>query len=82
MRKIDRVKRRLITEGFAGALTGKKPDRAYSRKIDDDFEAKSLNCIAVSLPRVIPGDLYAYWPTGLSNSGISMLSPMKAFVGS
>jgi hypothetical protein len=42
MRKIDRVKRRFITEGFAEALTRKKPGRAYSRKIDDGFEAKVI----------------------------------------
>ncbi|MDK2973743.1 MAG: hypothetical protein PWP08_114 [Methanofollis sp.] len=46
MRKIDRVKRRFVFEGFDEALTGKKPDRVYDKKIDGDFEAKliALNC--------------------------------------
>lgn len=42
MRKIDRVKKRFIGGGLAGALIGKKPDRAYNKKFDGDFEAKLI----------------------------------------
>jgi hypothetical protein len=46
MRKIDRVKRRFVFDGFDEALIGKKPDRVYDKKIDGDFEAKliALSC--------------------------------------
>ncbi len=45
-RKINRVKKRFVMEGFDAALTRKKPDRAYDRKIDGDLEAKliALSC--------------------------------------
>lgn len=45
-RTIDRVKRRFVMEGFDAALTRKKPDRIYDRKIDGDLEAKlvALSC--------------------------------------
>ena len=32
MRKIDRVKKRFVLEGFNESLTGKKPDRIYDKK--------------------------------------------------
>lgn len=46
MRKIDRVKKRFVEEGFDAALSRKKPDRKYDKKIDGDFEAKliALSC--------------------------------------
>ena len=46
MRKIDRVKKRFVEEGFDAALSRKKPDRTYDKKIDGDFEAKliALSC--------------------------------------
>jgi hypothetical protein len=46
MRKIDRVKKRFVLEGFNESLTGKKPDRIYDKKIDGDFEARliALSC--------------------------------------
>ena len=46
MRKVDRVKRRFVMDGFEAALTKKKPDRTYDKKIDGDFEAKliALSC--------------------------------------
>ncbi len=45
-RKINRVKKRFVMEGFDAALTRKKPDRVYDRKIDGDLEAKliALSC--------------------------------------
>lgn len=46
MRKIDRVKKRFIEEGFETALTGRKQERVYERKADGDFEAHlvALSC--------------------------------------
>ena len=46
MRKIDRVKRRFIEEGFETALAGRKQERVYERKADGDFEAHlvALSC--------------------------------------
>jgi hypothetical protein len=48
MRKIDRVKKRFIEEGFETALTGRKQERVYERKADGDFEAHviALSCTA------------------------------------
>lgn len=42
MRKIDRVKRRFVEEGFEVALHGRKGERVYRKKADDDFEAHLL----------------------------------------
>lgn len=46
MRKIDRVKKRLIEEGFEVALNGRKSQRNYERKADGDVEAHliALSC--------------------------------------
>ncbi len=46
MRKIDRVKRRFVEEGFETALVGRKQERVYERKADGDFEAHlvALSC--------------------------------------
>lgn len=45
-RKIDRVKRRFVMEGFDATLARKKPNRVYDKKIDGDLEAKliALSC--------------------------------------
>ena len=46
MRKIDRVKKRFVEEGFDVALNRKKSSRVYAKKTDGDFEAHliSLSC--------------------------------------
>lgn len=46
MRKIDRVKKRFVEEGFEVALDGHKGERIYERKADGDFEAHlvALSC--------------------------------------
>jgi len=46
MRKIDRVKKRFVTQGLDVALNGKKTQRVYERKADGDFEAHlvALSC--------------------------------------
>ena len=46
MRKIDRVKRRFVEEGFEVALNGRKGERVYKRKADGDSEAHlvALSC--------------------------------------
>ena len=56
MRKIDRVKKRFIEEGFDTALTGHKQERTYEKKADGDFEAHliALSCSA-------PPEGFARW---------------------
>jgi hypothetical protein len=46
MRKIDRVKKRFVEEGFEFALDKRKADRVYQKKADGDFEAHliALSC--------------------------------------
>lgn len=46
MKKIDRVKKRFVEEGFEVALTGRKGSRVYAKKADGDFEAHlvALSC--------------------------------------
>jgi hypothetical protein len=46
MRKIDRVKKRFVEEGFEFALDKRKADRVYRKKADGDFEAQlvALSC--------------------------------------
>jgi len=46
MRKIDRVKKRFVEEGFEITLNGRKSNRAYEKKADGDFEAHlvALSC--------------------------------------
>jgi len=41
-RKINRVKKRFVEEGFEVALGGKKADRDYKTKVDGDLEAKII----------------------------------------
>jgi len=56
MRKIDRVKKRFVTQGLDVALDGKKSDRVYEKKADGDFEA---HLIALSCSS--PPEGYARW---------------------
>ena len=46
MKKIDRVKKRFVEEGFDIALNGHRGERFYARKADGDFEAHlvALSC--------------------------------------
>lgn len=46
MKKIDRVKKRFVEEGFDIALDKRKADRMYTKKADGDFEAHliALSC--------------------------------------
>lgn len=46
MRKIDRVKKRFVLEGFDVALHGTTGNRTYDKKVDGDFEAHlvALSC--------------------------------------
>jgi hypothetical protein len=56
MRKIDRVKKRFVEEGMETALTGRKQERVYEKKVDGDFEAHvvALSCSA-------PPEGFARW---------------------
>lgn len=56
MRKIDRLKKRFVEEGFDAALGRKKGTRIYARKIDGDFEA---HLIALSCSK--PPDGFVRW---------------------
>ena len=56
MRKIDRVKKRFVMEGFEVSLNGRKGSRVYAKKADGDFEA---HLIAVSCSE--PPEGFARW---------------------
>lgn len=56
MRKIDRVKRRYVEDGFGIALTGHKGERVYEKKADGDFEAH-----IVALSCTDPPEGYVRW---------------------
>ena len=55
-RKIDRVKKRFVEDGFDVALDGRKGSRTYAKKTDGDFEAHP---VAPSCGK--PPDGYARW---------------------
>ena len=46
LRKIDRVKKRFVEDGYDIALNGEKGSRVYAKKADGDFEAHlvALSC--------------------------------------
>ena len=56
MRKIDRLKKRFVEEGFDAALDRKKGTRIYAKKTDGDFEA---HLIALSCSE--PPDGFVRW---------------------
>ncbi len=56
MKKIDRVKKRFVEEGFDISLNGRKGERDYVRKADGDFEA---HLIALSCSE--PPEGFARW---------------------
>ena len=56
MKKIDRVKKRFVEEGFDVALSGRKGSRIYTKKADGDFEA---HLVALSCSE--PPDGFARW---------------------
>jgi len=56
MKKVDRVKKRFVEDGFDIALNGQKGSRVYTRKIDGDFEAH-----LVALSCSDPPEGYARW---------------------
>lgn len=56
MRKIDRVKKRFVEEGYDAALDRKKGTRIYAKKTDGDFEA---HLIALSCSE--PPDGFVRW---------------------
>ena len=51
MKKIDRLKKRFVEEGFDAALGRKNGTRIYAKKIDGDFEA---HLIALSCSPTLP----------------------------
>jgi hypothetical protein len=56
LRKIDRVKKRFVEDGFEVALNGRKGERVYAKKADGDFEA---HLVALSCSR--PPEGFARW---------------------
>jgi len=46
MKKIDRVKKRFVEDGFEIALSGHPKSREYEKKVDGDLEAKlvAMSC--------------------------------------
>lgn len=55
-RKINRIKKKFVEEGFKVALYGKKPERVYQKKVDGDLEAR---IIATSCSE--PPDGFSRW---------------------
>lgn len=55
-RKIDRLKKRFVEEGFDAALDKRKARRVYARKTDGDFEA---HLVALSCSK--PPEGHARW---------------------
>jgi len=55
-RKVSRVKKRFVEEGFEVALGGRKADRVYKKKVDGDLEAR---IIATSCSE--PPDGFSRW---------------------
>ncbi len=62
MKKIDRIKKRFVTEGLDIALNGHKGIRVYEKKADGDFEA---HLVAVSCSKP---------PKGFSRWSLRMLA--------
>lgn len=56
MKKIDRVKKRFVEEGFDFALDKRKGDRVYAKKADGEFEA---HLVALSCSN--PPDGFSRW---------------------
>jgi hypothetical protein len=56
MRKIDRVKKRFVEEGFDTALDKRRTERVYEKKADGEFEA---HLIALSCSE--PPEGFARW---------------------
>ena len=56
MRKIDRAKERVVTEGLEAALSGRKRGRIYLKRADSEFEA---HLIALSCSE--PPEGYSRW---------------------
>jgi transposase len=56
MRKIDRVKKRFVEDGYDIVLNGEKGSRVYAKKADGDFEA---HLVALSCSE--PPEGYARW---------------------
>ena len=50
MKKIDRIKKRFVEEGFDIALNGRKGERVYAKKADGDFEAHLVALSCSGLP--------------------------------
>lgn len=56
MRKIDRIKKRFVEEGFEAALVSRRQERAYEKKADGEFEAH-----LVALSCTVPPEGFARW---------------------
>jgi hypothetical protein len=69
MRKIDRVKKRFVEEGFDVALNRKKGSRIYAKKTDGDFEA---HLVALSCSE--PPEGFARWSLRLLSDKVVELN--------
>jgi hypothetical protein len=73
MKKIDRVKKRFVEDGFDVALNGHKGSRVYARKADGDFEA---HLIALSCSE--PPEGFARWSLRLLADRVVELNYINA----
>ena len=51
MRRIDRIKKKFIEEGFEAVLERRPTTRVYEKKVDGDVEAKLLTLCCSELPK-------------------------------
>jgi len=73
MKKIDRVKRRFVEDGFDVAINGHKGSRIYARKADRKLEA---HLIALSCSE--PPEGYARWSLRLLADRVVELNYINA----
>lgn len=69
MRKIDRLKKRFVTDGLEIALNGQKGNRLYPKKVDGDFEA---HLVALSCSE--PPEGFARWSLRLLSDKVVELN--------
>jgi len=73
MRKIDRVKKRFVEEGFDVALNRRKGSRIYAKKTDGEFEA---HLVALSCSE--PPEGFARWSLRLLSDKVVELNYIES----
>lgn len=61
MRRIDRVKKKFVEEGFEASLERQTTSRVYEKKLDRDVEAKLITLCCSEPPRDMRSGHCVYW---------------------